>query len=102
MQSNSTAILPGVSRLVSAEARMGATVDLPSMEVRIFDTNDSFSDRESDTATQIIKQSLTGELTSENLRRAQSASECVPSWGRSRPGKECYESSHSPQELASF
>ena len=68
MQSNSTAILPGVSRLVSAEARMGATVDLPGVEVKIFDTDDSFSDREITVATQIIKQSLTGDLTSDGLQ----------------------------------
>ena len=54
MQSSLTSVLLGVSHLVSAEARMEATVDLPGVEVKIFDTNDSFSDREIDTATQII------------------------------------------------
>ena len=52
---------------LDAEQRMGATVDLAGVGVKIFDTDDSFSDREIDVATQIIKQSLTGDLTSESL-----------------------------------
>ena len=44
---------------------MGAAVDLAGMGVRVVDTVDSFDDREIDNATEIVKQSLTGELTSD-------------------------------------
>ena len=53
---------------LDAEQRMGATVDLAGVGVKIFDTDDSYSDREIDAATAIIKQSLTGELTSTTLQ----------------------------------
>ena len=43
---------------LDAEQRMGATVDLAGVGVKIFDTDDSYSDREIDAATAIIKQSL--------------------------------------------
>ena len=53
---------------LDAEARLGAAVDLTGVGVKIFDTDDSFEDRDIDTATEIIKQSLTGELTTEGLQ----------------------------------
>ena len=52
---------------LDAEARMGAAVDLAGVSVKILD-DDSFDDREIDMATTLIKQSLTGELTSEGLQ----------------------------------
>ena len=53
---------------LDAEARMRAAVDLAGVGVKIFDTRDSFDDRDIDNATEIIKQSLTGDLTSESLQ----------------------------------
>ena len=53
---------------LDAQARVGAAVDLAGVGMKIFDTDDSFEDRDIDTATEIIKQSLTGELTSESLQ----------------------------------
>ena len=53
---------------LDAEARMGAAVDLTGVGMKIFDRDDSFEDRDIDTATEIIKQSLTGELTTESLQ----------------------------------
>ena len=58
---------------LDAEARMGATVDLAGVGVKIFDTDDSYSDREIDAATAIIKQSLTGDLTNESLQNILAA-----------------------------
>ena len=58
---------------LNAEERMGAAVDLTGVGVKVFDTDDSFDDREIDNATEIIKQSLTGELTSESLQRILSS-----------------------------
>ena len=54
---------------LNAEERMGAAVDLTGVGVKVFDTDGSFNDRDIDNATEIIKQSLTGELTSESLER---------------------------------
>ena len=53
---------------LDAEARMGAAVDLTGVGMKIFDTDDSFEDEDIDTATEIIKKSLTGELTTEGLQ----------------------------------
>ena len=53
---------------LNAEQRIGATVDLAGVGVKVFDTDDSFDDRDIDNATEIIKQSLTGELTTESLQ----------------------------------
>ena len=53
---------------LDAEQRMGASVDLAGVGMKIFDTDDAFDDREIDRATEIIKQSLTGELTTESLQ----------------------------------
>ena len=54
---------------LDAGARLGAAVDLAGVGARIFDTEDSFDDREIESATKIIKQSLTGQLTTESLQR---------------------------------
>lgn len=43
-------------------------MDLTGVAMKIFDTDDSFEDWDIDTATEIIKQSLTGELTTESLQ----------------------------------
>lgn len=48
---------------LDAEQRLGATVDLAGVGVKIFDAGDNFDDRDIDVATQIIKQTLTSELT---------------------------------------
>ena len=53
---------------LNAEERMGAAVDLTGVGMKIFDTDDSFEDRDIDRATEIIKKSLTGELTTESLQ----------------------------------
>ena len=53
---------------LDAEGRLGAAVDLTGVGMKIFDTDDSFEERDIDTATEIIKQSLTGELTTEGLQ----------------------------------
>ena len=53
---------------LDAESRMSAAVDLTGVGMKIFDTDDSFDDEDIDTATEIIKQSLTGELTTEGLQ----------------------------------
>ncbi len=42
-------------------------VDVAGVGMKIFGTDDSFDDREIDSAIAIIKQALTGELTSERL-----------------------------------
>ena len=52
---------------LDAEARMGAAVDQAGVGVRTCDSNDAFTDREIDSATEIIKQSLTSDLTSAGL-----------------------------------
>ena len=54
---------------LSAEQRASAAVDLAGVGVKIFDTEDSFEDRDIDNATEIIKQSLTGELTTDSLQK---------------------------------
>ena len=51
---------------LAAEARVGATVDLVGLGVKVFG-DDQFSDREIDAATTIIKQAIGGSLTSESL-----------------------------------
>ena len=53
---------------LDAESRMGAAVDLTGVGMKIFDKDDSFDDGEIDRATEIIKQSLTGELTTDSLQ----------------------------------
>ena len=53
---------------LNAQGRADAAVDLASIGARIFDADGQFDDRDIDAATAIIKQSLTGELTDENLQ----------------------------------
>ena len=53
---------------LEAEKRLGAAVDLAGMGVKIFDTEGQFDDRDIDIATELIKQSLTGELTTESVK----------------------------------
>ena len=52
---------------LAAEQRIGATVDLAGVGVKIFG-DDQFDDEEITTATTVIKQALTGELTTESLQ----------------------------------
>ena len=53
---------------LDAERRMAASVDLAGVGVKIFDTNDQFDDRDIDNATTIIKQAISGNLTTESLQ----------------------------------
>ena len=43
---------------LAAEQRAGAAVDLAGMGVKVFDTEDSFDDRDIDNATTLIKQAI--------------------------------------------
>ena len=52
---------------LEAEKRIGAAVDLAGIGVKIFDTQGQFDDRDIDIATELIKLSLTGELTVESV-----------------------------------
>ena len=52
---------------LAAEQRIGATVDLAGVGVKIFG-DDQFGDQEIVTATTVIKRALTGELTTESLQ----------------------------------
>ena len=52
---------------LAAEQRIGATVDLAGVAVKIFDTDDSFDDRDIDTATTVIKRAISGDLTTDSL-----------------------------------
>lgn len=52
---------------LDAEQRIGGAVDLAGVGVKIFDTDDSFDDRDIDNATAIIKQAISGDLTSDSL-----------------------------------
>ena len=53
---------------LDAEERIGTAVDLAGVGVKVFGQDGSFDEREIDAATEIITQSLTGELTSESLQ----------------------------------
>ncbi len=53
---------------LAAEQRIGAAVDLAGIGVRIFDTEGQFDDRQVEDAAEIIKQSLTGQLTPSSLQ----------------------------------
>ena len=53
---------------LDAEGRLGAAVDLTGVGMKIFGTDDKFDDGEIDRATEIIKQSLSGELTTDSLQ----------------------------------
>ena len=53
---------------LNAEERMGAAVDLAGVGAKVFDEDDSLDDRDIDNATAIIKQALTGDLTSQSLQ----------------------------------
>ena len=48
---------------------MGAAVDLAGAGVKIFDRDGQFDDRDVDNATEIIKQSLSGNLTADSLQK---------------------------------
>ena len=52
---------------LNADERMSAAVDLAGVGVRVFDKGDEFDDRDLDAAAEIIKQSLSGDLTAESL-----------------------------------
>ena len=52
---------------LQAERRLGAAVDLAAMGVKVFDREGHFDDRDIAVATELIKQSLTGELTVESV-----------------------------------
>ena len=52
---------------LNAEQRVGGAVDLAGLGVRVFGSG-QFTDEEVDTATTIIKESLTGGLTSEKIK----------------------------------
>ncbi len=54
---------------LQAEKRMGAAVDLAGAGVKIFDRDGQFDDRDVDNATEIIKQSLSGNLTADSLQK---------------------------------
>ena len=54
---------------LNAEQRMAASVDLAGVGVEIFDTDDSFDDRDIDNAAEVIKRTFTGDLTSDSLPR---------------------------------
>ena len=53
---------------LDAEGYVGAAVDLTGVGMKKFHTDDSFENQDIDTATEIIKQSLTGELTTGSLQ----------------------------------
>ena len=53
---------------LNAEQRLGAAVDLAGVGVRVFSAEDQFDDRDVDAVAEIIKLSLSGELTNETLR----------------------------------
>ena len=67
------AAMSEVFRLVTgvaldAKARIADAVDLAGLGAKVFDADDSFDDQDIDNATAIIKQTLTGELTSQSLQ----------------------------------
>ena len=52
---------------LNAEGRIGAAVDLTGVGIKIFDTEDNFDDRDIDNATEIIKQAISGELSTDSV-----------------------------------
>ena len=52
---------------LQAEKRLGAAVDLAAIGVKVFDREGQFNDGDIAIATELIKQSLTGELTVESV-----------------------------------
>ena len=53
---------------LNAEGRIDAAVDLTGAGIKIFDTEDNFDDRDIDNATEIIKQTISGELTTDSVQ----------------------------------
>ena len=53
---------------LAAEQRMGAAVDLAGVTVKIFDPEDTFDDQDIDNATTLIKQAITGNLTTASVQ----------------------------------
>ena len=53
---------------LNAEGRIDAAVDMTGVGVKIFDTEDNFDDRDIDNATEIIKQAISGELTTDSVQ----------------------------------
>ena len=52
---------------LDSEQRIDAAVDLTAVGVKIFDTEDNFDDRDIDNAAELIKQAVSGELTTESV-----------------------------------
>ena len=52
---------------LNAEGRIGAAVDLTGVGIKIFDAEDNFDDRDIDNATEIIKQAISGELSTDSV-----------------------------------
>ena len=52
---------------LNAEERIDAAVDLTGVGIKIFDTEDNFDDRDIDNATEIIKQAISGELSTDSV-----------------------------------
>ena len=53
---------------LAAEQRVGAAVDLTGVGIKIFDTEDSFDDEDIDNATTLIKQAVSGNLTTASVQ----------------------------------
>ena len=52
---------------LNAEQRTAAAVDLAGEAIRVLDTEDNFDDRDIDTATEIVKEVLTGDWNAESI-----------------------------------
>ena len=67
---------------------MGAPMGLVGVGMKSFDTDASFDDREIDTATAIIKQAFTVQMTSERLESILGSENCAKSrTGPAQPSK---------------
>ena len=53
---------------LNAEGRIDAAVDLTGVGIKIFDTEGNFDDRDIDNATEIIKQAISGELSTDSVQ----------------------------------
>ncbi len=53
---------------LNAQQRIDAAIDSAGVAVRIFDTGGNFEDRDIDKATEIIKQAVRGNLTTQSIR----------------------------------
>ena len=53
---------------LNTQQRIDAAIDSAGVAVRVFDTGGNFEDRDIDQATEIIKQALRGNLTTESIR----------------------------------